>query len=125
MQMLAGILQRPRDRGTEHVARHPHNEQLSESGIKYEFRRDPAVATTENSGVGLLALRQLGQHFLLHRREAGLPREKARIPLLQTGQGFRCGIPRRRVAVGLSHRYSLSESARSFESRLQGQSLTA
>ena len=42
----------------------------------------------------MLATRELGQHFLLHRGEARLAGEEARVALLQAGEGLLGGVVR-------------------------------
>jgi hypothetical protein len=94
MQVQARILQRSGDRGAEHVARHPDDEQLAEAGIEDELRRHAAVAAAEDGGVGLLPPGQLGQHFLLQPRKVRIAAEEARVAALQALQRLVCGASR-------------------------------
>ena len=88
VQVRASVLQRPLDCGAEDISCHAYDEQLAETGIEQELRRHPAVAAPEHGGIGLLALGEIPQDFLLHRREPCAAADEARIAFLQTREGL-------------------------------------
>ncbi len=78
-QMRAGVLQRPGDGGTKDISGHAYDEQLTESSIEQKLRWYAAVAASKNGDIGLLALCQIGQDFLLHSWEPCATANEARI----------------------------------------------
>jgi hypothetical protein len=81
-----GVLQRAHDLGRDHVARDAHDEQLAEVRVEQKLGRHARIAAADDGGVGLLLLGELGEDFLLYRREARAPVQEALISRLQTRQ---------------------------------------
>ena len=92
VQVHACILQCAHDFGRNYVARHAHDEQLSEARVEQEFRRYARVATADNGRIGALTLGQLSENLLLHGRESGLPVNEAFVARNELSQRFFCGI---------------------------------
>ena len=82
-QVGGGILQGAQNRWAEDIASHTNHEEFAETGIENQFRWHPAIAATENRGVGLLSLGQFRKHFLLQGRETCQACYKALVAFLQ------------------------------------------
>jgi hypothetical protein len=65
LKMRAGLLQRPLDRGTQHVSHHSGGEKLAESDVEHELRWHPAVAAPQNGGICFLTLGKIDHDLVL------------------------------------------------------------
>ena len=94
-QVCSGVLQGNHDRRPEEIAGDADHEQFSESCVKHQLGRNPAVAATHNRGIGLLALCQFCEHIFLHVLEAGVAGNESRVSFLEARERFLCRVGRR------------------------------
>ncbi len=94
-QVCSGVLQGNHDRRPEEIAGDADLEQFSESCVKHQIGRNPAVAATQNRGMGLLALCQICEHIFLHGLEAGVAGNESRVSFLEVRVRFLCRVGRR------------------------------